>query len=47
MNDCNCCCKIVKLTEVIVPKVTLASGNVCNCSTKKFTTLNEYLQLLL
>ena len=29
------------LEKVVVPKVPLASANVCNCSSKKFTILNS------
>ena len=35
------------LEILVVSKVTLASANICNCSFKKFTMLNEQLQLLL
>ena len=30
-----------KSSSLAIPKVTLASGNVCNCSPKKFTILNS------
>ena len=40
MNNSNYCCEVVKLTESNCPKVTPASGNVYNCSSKKIIILN-------